>query len=135
MEKIRACATEREIGLVSINNSPLFGNEIGVVERWEHPLKGGTAVDSSMDEISEIRREIASSSEWREDQRADMWVGKAIATALNIDSEEKARLKSNWSGRDGDVLVIKAPSRTLNPTIDQADIDAANGGRPSPRFR
>jgi hypothetical protein len=83
---------------VSLNNGgggdvSLEGDDVGVVEAWDHPMKGGTAVDLSMDQISEIRREIAG-SEWREDMRSDMWAGKAIATALNMDVDGKARLKS-----------------------------------------
>jgi AAA domain len=79
---------------VGIDNAWPFGDRVGVVAAWDHPLKGGKAIDLSMDEISKIRHEITSSGEWREDQRADMWAGKAIAAALNIDGEEKLRLKS-----------------------------------------
>jgi hypothetical protein len=85
---------------VRLNNGPVFegtsflGDEVGVVEAWDHPLKGGKAVDLSIEQISEIQRVIASSDEWREDVRADMWAGKAIASALNIDVGETKRLKS-----------------------------------------
>jgi hypothetical protein len=34
-------------------------------------------------------------------------------------------------GRDGDVLVVKAPSRTLNPTLDQSIIDRAMADDPA----
>lgn len=83
---------------VAINNSPLFpgssflGDEVGVVEAWDHPLKG-KAIDLSMDEMSETRRVIAG-AEWRDSSQSDMWAGKAIATALNIDIEQKAKLKA-----------------------------------------
>jgi hypothetical protein len=84
---------------VTLNNCRLFpgeeflGDEVGVVEAWDHPSKGGETVDLSIDEIAEVQREIAS-SEWREDMRADMWAGKAIASALNIDVDEKLKLKA-----------------------------------------
>lgn len=84
---------------VDLNNSPLvggssfLGDAVGVVEAWDHPLKGTAAVDLSMDDLQEIKRVIAG-SEWRDDAQAAMWVGKAIATALNIDADEKVKLKA-----------------------------------------
>jgi hypothetical protein len=83
-----------QIVSISLGNDVLFGDEVGVVEAWDHPLKGGKAVDLSMDERSEIRRAFAG-SEWREDIRADMWAGKAIATALNLSvDDEKMKIKA-----------------------------------------
>src|SRR5882762_5346020 len=84
---------------VTLNNCPVFpgreflGDEVGVVEVWDHPSKGGEGVDLSMDEISEIRR-VIESSEWRDHPLTDMWAGKAIASALNIDVEETKKLKA-----------------------------------------
>ena len=86
---------------ITLNNCPLLegvidlgdeGDHVGVVEAWDHPSKN--KVDLSPDELQEIRRQIEG-SEWRESSQADMWVGKAIATALNLDvDEDKKSIKS-----------------------------------------
>jgi hypothetical protein len=63
---------------VVLNNCPMFpgqeflGEEVGVVEVYDHPLKGGKAIDLSLDQISEIRR-VISDGEWRENVQSDMW--------------------------------------------------------------
>jgi hypothetical protein len=75
---------------VDLSNSPsgeFMGDAVGVVEACD--LKAKVTADLSMDDISNIKREIATSNGWREDIRAGMWVGKAIATALNLDVDEK----------------------------------------------
>jgi hypothetical protein len=67
-----------------------FGDQIGVTVRWQHP--GAEAVDLSLESISAIRERVAA-SRWREDVRAGMWVGKAVAGALGLDAkEDKARI-------------------------------------------
>jgi hypothetical protein len=68
---------------VSLNNSPLFGDDVGVVERWQFP---GTQEPSlTPHTISEIKT-VVGAARWREDVRADMWVGKAVARVFGLDA-------------------------------------------------
>ena len=65
-------------------NYPEDGDNIGVVETWTPPApKEITSVV-----MDDIVREVAS-GEWRDDIRSPMWVGKAIASAFNIDPEDQ----------------------------------------------
>jgi AAA domain len=77
-----------QIVSISLDNGgsvDLFGDDIGVVDRWTPP--SNEKQELSMDEIAAICREVGT-AEWREDARASMWVGKAIATALNLNVDE-----------------------------------------------
>jgi hypothetical protein len=75
------------------NNSPFFGEEVGVVEKWEHPAK--RASDLSQDIIRKIMDEVGNQPRWREHSKAEMWVGKVVAKvmSLNLD-EDLARIKA-----------------------------------------
>jgi Bifunctional DNA primase/polymerase, N-terminal/AAA domain/Primase C terminal 2 (PriCT-2) len=78
---------------VRINNGPalqgmhLLGDDVGVVETWQHP--GTVEADLSPANVEAIKQAV-SSREWREDARAAMWVGKAIAQVLRLDPEDDA---------------------------------------------
>lgn len=62
------------------------GDWVGVVTRWKMPgaLEGVTA--------SDLRRvqERIHQGEWRENPRAEDWVGKAVAEVLDLDADEPA---------------------------------------------
>jgi AAA domain-containing protein len=69
----------------------LFGDDVGVVTTWVPPAN--EKQELSMSEMSDICRAVAG-AEWREDVRASMWVGKAIATAMNLDVDtNKEKIK------------------------------------------
>jgi hypothetical protein len=75
--------------LVSIeidNGGALFGDNIGVVEAWQHP--GTTEVGLTLGTVNAIKREVGEEPRWREDVRAGMWVGKAVAKVLELDPED-----------------------------------------------
>jgi hypothetical protein len=67
------------------NNGPLFGDEVGVVTSWEHP--GAQGLDLTPAKISAIQQAVAN-GQWREDARAAMWVGKAVALALGLNAKD-----------------------------------------------
>ena len=65
------------------------GDNVGVVEAWSLP----EAAALSPEDIEAIKKEVAK-SEWREDVRAAMWVGNAIAQILGLDPElDKYQIK------------------------------------------
>jgi hypothetical protein len=88
---------------VTINNGPalqgmhLRGDEVGVAERWEHP--GTSEADLSDANVAAIK-ELVGVGKWRDNVRAEMWVGKAVAQVLNLDPE-------------ADVALVKATLRRL----------------------
>jgi AAA domain-containing protein len=83
-----------QIVSISLDNGggdDLFGDDIGVVETWT--LLANEKQELSMSEVSNICREVAK-AEWREDVRSSMWVGKAVATALNLSADDnKEKIK------------------------------------------
>jgi hypothetical protein len=70
------------------NNSPLFGEEIGVVEKWAYPAKLGSDISPAV--IAKIMAEVGHKPVWRADPRAAMWVGKAVARVVALDAEDDA---------------------------------------------
>jgi hypothetical protein len=69
-----------------IVNVPLAnGDNVGVVERWQHP--GARDADLTTANIEAIKQAV-SGGEWRESWRADVWVGKAIAPILGLDPDD-----------------------------------------------
>jgi hypothetical protein len=71
---------------VQLNNGPpnysFDGDNIGVVERWTMP----EVADLTPEEVTNIMRAVEG-AQWRENIRATMWVGKAIAQVLGLDPE------------------------------------------------
>jgi hypothetical protein len=65
----------------------LFGDSIGVAVKWQHP-GADAAVVLSAETIEAILKEVMAGS-WREDLRAGMWVGKAVAQVLGLDAQDK----------------------------------------------
>src|ERR1700687_1847973 len=101
-----------QIVSISLGNggADLFGDDIGVVETWTPPVNEKQELSAS--EISDICR-IVGGSEWREDVRASMWVGKAIATALNLSAEEnKEKIKGILKTLLKDHVLRTKPGRT-----------------------
>jgi hypothetical protein len=70
---------------VPLNNA-FDGDEVGVVAAWKHPGKAAQA-NLTGDKIRAIVREVAK-GEWREDSRAAMWVGRAVAKVMGLDHED-----------------------------------------------
>jgi hypothetical protein len=76
------------------NCQPLFGDEIGVVEKWEHPVK--KAGDLSPDIIRQIMDEVGTEPRWRDYPTAEMWVGRPVARVLGLDRDEhQLRIKKH----------------------------------------
>ncbi len=73
---------------VSLDNGDEYEppDHVGVVESWQWPdaFEGRTVED-----LKAVQRAVAD-GEWREDYRANAWVGKAIAGALGLDLSEPA---------------------------------------------
>jgi hypothetical protein len=78
----------RKIVSVPLDNGTeeVFGDWVGVVTKWKMPgtLEGLTASD-----LLRVQNRIQEGV-WRENQRADDWVGKAVAEALGLDLDEPA---------------------------------------------
>jgi hypothetical protein len=91
------------------NNGPLFGDEVGVVTSWEHP--GAQALDLTLDKIIAIQQRVAN-GQWREDARAAMWAGKAVALALGLEAAD---------GRIKDVLkrLLQDGFLQVQPGVDE----------------
>ena len=69
------------------NGGHLFGDEVGAVSPWTHP---GVADNLTADKIKEIKSAVAE-GHWREDVRADMWIGKLIGQILGLTAKEKIK--------------------------------------------
>ena len=69
------------------NGGHLFGDEVGAVGPWTHP---GVADNLTADKIKEIKSAVAE-GHWREDVRADMWIGKLIGQILGLTAKEKIK--------------------------------------------
>jgi RecA-family ATPase len=80
-----APATDEVDWFEIVNVDLLNGDPVGVVKSWTPPP---AKVLLTPEIIAAIKVEIGKGG-WREDQRAAMWVGKAIATVLGIDPVEK----------------------------------------------
>jgi hypothetical protein len=72
---------------VDLNNGPIYsvGDKVGVVTSWVHP--GAQELNLTTEKIVAIQTAVAG-SQWREDVRAAMWVGKAVALALGLDAKD-----------------------------------------------
>jgi hypothetical protein len=75
-----------EIVSVTLENAFPFGDEVGVVIRWQPPdiveiMTPGT--------IEIIKQAVGVTPRWRSSSQATMWVGKEIARVLNLDCNEK----------------------------------------------
>ena len=68
------------------NGGGLFGDEVGAVSTWTYP--GIKEADLNPVQIAEIKR-LVSSSSWRDDVRAAMWVGKAIGQILGLSNNKR----------------------------------------------
>jgi RecA-family ATPase len=72
--------------LVSVeidNGGPVFGDDVGVVEHWQHP--GTREANLSPSVVASIMEKVGRQIRWRDYPTADMWVGKAVAEILNLD--------------------------------------------------
>jgi hypothetical protein len=74
-------STWYELVNVTLDNSALFGDDVGVVTAWLHP--GAKQVELNPYLIGEIKK-VVGANEWRDDIRATMWVGKAVAPVLGL---------------------------------------------------
>jgi hypothetical protein len=69
------------------------GDNVGVVVRWQYPdlMAGMTAAD--FDKVAAVVK----AGEWRADQRADRWVGYAVAKGLDLNPNkrrDKAKIRA-----------------------------------------
>ena len=67
------------------------GDDVGVVETWSRP----EAEELTPENIEAIKNEVAK-AEWRQDVRAGMWVGKAIAPIIGL-TRAWTRIRSSRS--------------------------------------
>jgi hypothetical protein len=80
-------ATWYELASITLDNSPLFGDDLGVVTPWLHP--GAKEVELTPYIIAKIK-EAVGANQWRDDIRANMWVGKAVAQVVGLDPVDDA---------------------------------------------
>lgn len=63
------------------------GDDVGVVEAWELPSM--VDVEVTPEQLAAIKDAVKQGNgEWRDDMRAEMWVGKAIAPVLGLDADD-----------------------------------------------
>jgi hypothetical protein len=67
------------------NNNVYGGEPIGVVTSREHP--GVQEIALTLENIAAIQKCVVE-GRWREDVRAAMWVGKAVAQVMKLDAEK-----------------------------------------------
>jgi hypothetical protein len=83
---------------------------VGVVEAWELPST--SEVELTAEHIEAIKT-VVKQGEWREDMRAAMWVGKAIAPILGLDAEDdKPKLRKLVKKLIGDHVLKAIPGKT-----------------------
>jgi hypothetical protein len=70
---------------VNLGNGFPFGDDVGVVEAWTHP--GQNEAELTPSNVEAIRQAVGE-GRWRDDVRADMWIGKAVAQALGLDHRD-----------------------------------------------
>ena len=61
------------------------GDSVGVVARWIPP--DARELPLSAEEVMKIRAAVGVAPIWREDVRAAMWVGKAVAPVVNLSAD------------------------------------------------
>jgi hypothetical protein len=83
---------------VELNNSPFFGDDVGVVERWQFPNTQQAELPPHT--IANIMEKVGRELRWRDYPTSDMWVGKAVAEVLGLDAED-------------DVIAVKAAIKKL----------------------
>jgi AAA domain len=77
---------------VDIDNSPLFGDQVGVVTRWIHP--GRKSTDLTPDQVETVKEAVRGGN-YRAHVLSPLWVGKPIARVLGLDPEDnKATVKA-----------------------------------------
>lgn len=64
-----------------------FGDSVGVVVPWTPPALSNDLLDA--DKVAALQALIAA-GEWRENERAELWAGKAAAEIFGLDVHEKA---------------------------------------------
>jgi hypothetical protein len=111
-----SAATWRRLVGVSLGNGTgaYPADEVGVVTAWKWPdaFAGLTA-----DDLKTVQNKVAGGT-WRADARADEWVGKAVAEALEMDIEDEAvrarvrNLLSGWLKSKALVEVGRIDSKT-----------------------
>ncbi|MGE0660437.1 MAG: AAA family ATPase [Reyranellaceae bacterium] len=92
-------AAWRRMASVSLGNGTgsYPADEVGVVTTWEWP---DVFAGLTSDDLKAVQNKVASGT-WRADARADEWVGKAVAEALDLDLEDdgvRARIRSLLAG-------------------------------------
>jgi hypothetical protein len=83
---------------VELNNSPLFGDDVGVVEHWQLPSV--QQADLRPHTIASIMEKVGRELRWRDYPTSDMWVGKAVAEVLGFDPTD-------------DIIAVKAAIKKL----------------------
>jgi hypothetical protein len=71
-----------ELKSVELANGFPFGDSVGVVCAWQPPAV--RAQELSQEAIEGIRDAVGREPRWKQDVRADMWVGKAVAPVLDL---------------------------------------------------
>jgi hypothetical protein len=99
-----------EIKNVDLNNGFPVHDSVGVVTRWVPPAVQSQEISSVV--IGQIKERVGIEPRWRDDSRADMWVGKAIAAVLGLDANDetdRVAVKTVYSGliRSGILKVVE----------------------------
>jgi hypothetical protein len=78
-----------ELKNVDLDNA-FPGDSVGVVTTWQPPAV--TERTLSPGEVEQIKARVGTEPLWREDVRASMWVGRAVAEVLGLDHEDDREL-------------------------------------------
>ena len=127
IEMLGAMVTSHPAGGLELDN----GAEIAIHTNSFRAVRGRTIACVVLDEVAYWRDESSATP----DKETYNAVLPGLATlpgsmliGISTPYRRSGLLFEKWRrhyGRDGDVLVIKAPSTALNPTLDQALIDRA----------
>ena len=84
------------------------GDDVGMVTPWTPPEEKKLLTPENIASIKQLVRK----GEWREDVRADMWIGKPIAQVLHLDPErdkDKEKIKGLLSQLLKDDVLVREP--------------------------
>ena len=126
-DDLRAMITRETADGLELNN----GSEIIVASNDFRSVRGRTLSCVIFDEAAFWRSEYSASPDYEVYNAvvpAQATVPGAILIGISSPYKRSGLLFGKWRkhyGKDGDVLVVRAPSRTLNPTLAQSIVDAA----------
>lgn len=75
------------VSLPNGNDGDCLGDNVGVVVPWSPPAARSETLEEAL--VADLQAMVAN-SEWRESDRAESWVGKAVGEIFGLDPDERA---------------------------------------------